>query len=65
MRWQKEGIRDSKDANIMLHPMDARLHTLWTVSIQNLQAIAGVSILVYRRMVSNLTALIVLCTLVG
>jgi hypothetical protein len=23
MRWHKEGIRDSKDVNIMLHPADA------------------------------------------
>jgi hypothetical protein len=23
MRWHKEGICDSKDANIMLHPVDA------------------------------------------
>jgi hypothetical protein len=23
MRWQKEGIRDSEDPDIILHPMDA------------------------------------------
>jgi hypothetical protein len=58
MRWHKEGIRDSEDANIMSHPTD-------TVLVQNLQGTLGVFVLVYRRMVSNLTALIVLRTLTG
>jgi hypothetical protein len=42
-----------------------RLDTLWIVLIQNLHGTLGVSILVYREMVSNLTALIVLRTLAG
>jgi hypothetical protein len=58
IRWHKEGIRDSEDANIMSHPTD-------TVLVQNLQGTPGVFVLVYRRMVSNLTALIVLRTLTG
>jgi hypothetical protein len=56
-------IRDSEDVDIMSHLL--RLGTLWTILIQNLQGILGVSLLVYRRMVSNLTVLIVLRTLAG
>jgi hypothetical protein len=40
-----------------------RISMLWTILIQNLQGTLEVSILVYRWMVSNLTALIVLRTL--
>jgi hypothetical protein len=30
MRWHKEGIRDSKDADIMLHPVDVEAwHALY------------------------------------
>jgi hypothetical protein len=63
MRWHKEGIRD-REVSILCHILRMpRLGTLWTVLIQNLEGTPRVSILVYRWMVSNLTALIVLCTL--
>jgi hypothetical protein len=65
MWWHKEGICDSEDADIMSHPADAEACRLWTVLIQNLQGTPEVSVLVYRWMVSILTALIVLCTLAG
>jgi hypothetical protein len=65
MRWHKEGIRDSEDAVLSRILWMLNLGTLWTVLIQNLQGTAGVSVLVYQLMVSNLTALIVLRTLVG
>jgi hypothetical protein len=42
-----------------------KLGTLWTILIQNLQGTLGMFILVYRWMVSNLTAPIVLRTLAG
>jgi hypothetical protein len=42
-----------------------RLGRPWTILIQNLQGTPGVFVLVYQWMVSNLTALIVLHTLVG
>jgi hypothetical protein len=38
---------------------------LWTILIQNLHGTLRVSVLFYRWMVSNLTALIVLHTLAG
>jgi hypothetical protein len=56
-------IRDSEDVGIISHL--PRLGRLWTILIQNLQGILGVSILVYRQMISNLTVLIVLRTLAG
>jgi hypothetical protein len=43
----------------------ARLRRLLTVLILNLQGTQGVFVLVCRRMVSSLTALIVICTLAG
>jgi hypothetical protein len=65
MRWHKEGIHDSEDPDIMRTLLMLRLCMLWTILIQNLQGTPGVSVSVYQWMVSNLTALIVLCTLAG
>jgi hypothetical protein len=65
MRWHQEGIRDSEDADIMLHPTDADAwHVLDRFDPEFIRDL-GVFFLVYRRMISNLTALIVLHTLVG
>jgi hypothetical protein len=65
MRWHKEGIRDSEDIDIMSHPADAEAwHALDRFDLEFTRT-PGVFILVYRRMVSNLIALIVLRTLVG
>jgi hypothetical protein len=65
MRWHKEWICDREDVDIMSHPVDVEACTLWTILIQNLQGTRGVSILVYRWMVYNITASIILRTLAG
>jgi hypothetical protein len=65
MRWHKEGICDSEDPDIISHLWMPRLDTLWTILIQDLHGALGMSVLVYRWMVSNLIALIVLRTLAG
>jgi hypothetical protein len=63
MRWHKEGIRDSEDANIMSHPADVEAwHTLDHFDPEFAWD-PGVSVLVYRWMISNLTAQLVLHTL--
>jgi hypothetical protein len=65
MRWHKQEIHDSEDANIMSHPADAETwHTLDCFDIEFAWD-PGVSILVYQWMVFNLTAPIVLHTLAG
>jgi hypothetical protein len=65
MRWHKKGIRDSEDIDIMSHPTDAEAwHALDRFDLEFTRT-PGVFILVYRRMVSNLIALIVLRTLAG
>jgi hypothetical protein len=63
MMWHKEGIRDSEDANIMSHPTDAETWHALDRFDPEFARVPGVSVLVYRWMVSILTALIVLCTL--
>jgi hypothetical protein len=65
MRWHREGIHDSVDVDIMSHSTDVEAGTLWTILIQNLQGTPGMSVLLYRQIVSNLIAPIVLCTLAG
>jgi hypothetical protein len=65
MRWHKEGIRDSEDVDIMSHPVDAETwHALDRFDPEFARDLE-VSVLIYRWMVSNLTALIVLRTLAG
>jgi hypothetical protein len=65
MRWHKEGIRDSEDADVMSHPVDLEAcHALDRFNPEFARD-PGVFILVHRWMVSNLTAPMVLCTLVG
>jgi hypothetical protein len=65
MSWHKEGICDSKDTDIMLHPMDAEAWQALDRFDSEFAWDPRVSILVYRWMVSNLTAPIVLHTLAG
>jgi hypothetical protein len=50
----KEGIRDSEDADIMSHPADAEAWDALDHFDLEFARGPGVSILVYRRMVSNL-----------
>jgi hypothetical protein len=65
MRCHKEGIHDSKDTDIMSHPVDAEAWHALDHFDPEFARDPRVSVLVYRRMVSNLTALIVLRTLAG
>jgi hypothetical protein len=62
-RWHKEGIRDSEDVNIISHPADAEAWHALDHFDPEFTRVPRVSVLVYRWMVSNLTALMVLCTL--
>jgi hypothetical protein len=50
----KEGIRDSEDADIMSHPADAEAWDALDHFDLEFARGLGVSILVYRRMISNL-----------
>jgi hypothetical protein len=63
MRWHMEGIRDSEDSDIMSHPVDAEAWHALDHFDPEFARTPGVSILVYRQMVSILTASIVLRTL--
>jgi hypothetical protein len=63
MRWHKEGIRDSEDPNIMSHPADDEAWHALNRFDPEFARDPGVFVLVYRRIVSILTTLIVLCTL--
>jgi hypothetical protein len=65
IRWHKEGMRDSEDADIMSHLADAEAWHALDYFDPKFARFPGVSILVYRWMVSILTALIVLRTLAG
>jgi hypothetical protein len=65
MWWHKEGIRDSDDVNIMSHPVDAEAWQTLDYFDPEFARGPGALVLVYRQMVSSLTALIVLHTLVG
>jgi hypothetical protein len=65
MRWHKEGKRDREDSDIMLHPTDGKAWQALDILIQNLHGTPGVFALVCRRMVSNLTASIVVRTPAG
>jgi hypothetical protein len=63
LRWHKEVIHDSEDADIMSHHVDAEAwHTIDHFDSEFTRDLV-VSILVYRLMVFNLTAPIVLRTL--
>jgi hypothetical protein len=62
-RWHKEGVRDSEDTDIMSHPTDAEAwHALDHFDSEFARGPRS-AVLVYRWMVFNLTALIVLRTL--
>jgi hypothetical protein len=65
IRWHKEGIHDSEDANIMSHLVDAEAWHALDHFDPEFARDPRVSVLVYRRMISNLTTPIVLRTLVG
>jgi hypothetical protein len=65
MRWHKEGIRDSEDTDIMSHPAAAEAwHALDDFDLEFAMD-PRMSVLVYRRIVANLTSLIVLHNLAG
>jgi hypothetical protein len=65
MRWHKEWIHDSEDVDIMSHPTDAEAwHALYRFDPEFARDL-GVFVLVYRWMVSKLTALILVRTLAG
>jgi hypothetical protein len=63
MRWHKEGIHDSEDADIMSYHADAEAWHALDHFDREFTGTPGVSVLIYRRMISNLTTLIVLRTL--
>jgi hypothetical protein len=63
MRWYNEGIRDSEDADIMSHSADAEAWLAEDHFDPEFGRDPGVSVLVYRQMISNLTPPILLRTL--
>jgi hypothetical protein len=65
MRWHKEEICDSEDADTMSHPADVKAWQTLDHFDPEFARDSGVSVLVYRWMVFNLIALIVLHTLAG
>jgi hypothetical protein len=65
MRWHHEGKRESEDPDIMSHPADSEAWQTLDHFDPEFARDQGVSILVYRWMVSNLTAPIVIHTLAG
>jgi hypothetical protein len=56
MRWHKEGKRDSKDPNILSHPIDIEAWEALDRFDPEFAGTPGVSALACRRLVSNLTA---------
>jgi hypothetical protein len=48
MRWQKKGIHDSEDADIMSHPMDAEAWHVLDRFDPEFARVPGVSVLVYQ-----------------
>jgi hypothetical protein len=65
MRWHKEGMHDSEDVDIMLYHADAEAWHALDHFDREFAGTPGVSVLIYRQMISNLTTLIVLRTLAG
>jgi hypothetical protein len=63
MRWHHEGKHESEDPDIMSHPADSEAWQTLDRFDPDLQGTQGVSVLVCRWMVSNLTAPIVIRTL--
>jgi hypothetical protein len=63
MRWHNEGKYDSEDADIMSHPADGKTWHALDYFDPKFAMDLGVSVLVYRWMVSILIASIVLHTL--
>jgi hypothetical protein len=65
MRWHKEEKCNSEDADIMSHPTNGETKQALDRFNTKFAGDPGMSVLIYRRVISNLTAPIVFRTLTG